>query len=79
MAREPYLPQAARVLPRARVDCFRVADLRVFERPDAFSLPGVLIILRTAATRWELRPRISPISSGVGTGLPITWAGMDLV
>ena len=31
------------------------------------------MILRTAATRSELRPRISPISSGVGTGLPMTW------
>ena len=34
------------------------------------------MILRTAATRSEVRPRISPISSGVGTGLPMTWALM---
>ena len=37
------------------------------------------MILRTAATRSELRPRISPISSGVGTGLPMTWALMYLL
>ena len=45
------------------------------ERPDAF-FPcfGTLMILRTAATRSELISRISPISSGVGTGLPMTWA-----
>ena len=40
---------------------------------------GVLMILRTAATRSELRPRISPISSGVGTRLPMTWALIGLL
>jgi hypothetical protein len=33
----------------------------------------VLMILRTAFTRSELSPRISPISSGVGTGLAMVW------
>ena len=34
------------------------------------------MMLRTAATRSELIPRMRPISSGVGTGLPITYALM---
>jgi hypothetical protein len=42
---KPYLPPPARMLPRARVDSVRGDVLRVFERPDAFSLPGVLVIL----------------------------------
>ncbi len=49
------------------------------ERPGAaFAGFGVLIIRRTAATRSALRPSISPISSGVGTGLPMMWAVMQI-
>jgi len=40
---------------------------------DGFDWLGVLMILRTAFTRSELSPRISPISSGVGTELPMMW------
>jgi hypothetical protein len=39
-------------------------------------LDGALMMVRTAATRSELSPRMWPISSGVGTGLPITCALM---
>jgi hypothetical protein len=75
VARVPYGFEVALGILRARGDFLRVAFLRwLIEPPDAFSSPGELIILRTAATRSELRPRICPISSGVGTGLPIMWA-----
>jgi hypothetical protein len=74
----PYFLLAGRTLLRAAALLFRAAVLRTLIG-DRFSAPGVLIILRTAATRSELRPRIFPISSGVGTGLPITWALMGLV
>jgi hypothetical protein len=43
---------------------------------EDFRLGEVFMMLRTAATRSELIPRIRPISSGVGTGLPITYALM---
>ena len=39
-------------------------------------LDGALMMVRTAAKRSELSPRMWPISSGVGTGLPITCALM---
>lgn len=41
---------------------------------EVFAGVGALMIRRTADTRPELSPRISPISSGVGTGLPMVWA-----
>jgi hypothetical protein len=44
---------------------------------EDFRLGGVFMMLRTAATCSGLSPRILPISSGVGTGLPITCALMD--
>jgi hypothetical protein len=75
-ARYPFTEDREDV--RVREDFFRATALNATpERPDAFSpCFGALMILRTAATRSELRPRISPISSGVGTGLPMTWALM---
>jgi len=58
---------------RLRRDDLRRAVLRTITRPlDAFRGTGVLMIRRTAATRSELSPRISAISSGVGTGLLMT-------
>jgi hypothetical protein len=75
-----YFLLADRTLFRGAALFFRAVVLRVLvERLDPVSAPGVLMILRTAATRSELRPRISPISSGVGTALPIIWALMALV
>jgi hypothetical protein len=40
---------------------------------EDFRFDGVLMMLRTAAKRSELTPRILAISSGVGTGFLITY------
>jgi hypothetical protein len=75
-----YRLAAARERFRAGVDFFRAEALRTLaERPHEVSFGGAPMILRTAATRSELRPRIWPISSGVGTGLPIMWALISLL
>jgi len=74
-----FLPRHTYLLVTGRPDASPSRG-RLFPRPssadpvglaDIFSLVGVLMILRTAATRSELRPRIFPICSGVGTGLPM--------
>jgi hypothetical protein len=46
---------------------------------EDFRGEGVLMIFRTAATRSGLSPRISAISSGVGTGLLINDGIIELL
>jgi hypothetical protein len=74
-----YLLLAERTLLRVAAPFFRAVLRALIERLDPVSALVVLMILRTAATRSELRPRIFPISSGVGTGLPMMWVLMALL
>jgi hypothetical protein len=72
-----YFLAADRADVRVREDLLRLPDLRARPANAVVFRPfGVLMILRTATTRSEVRPRISPIFSGVGTGLPMTCAPM---
>jgi hypothetical protein len=70
--RANYLFAASR-LARVRVILFTAALRTIFAaETDLFGWTGAFIIRRTAFTRSGLSPRISPSSSGVGTGLPMT-------
>jgi hypothetical protein len=51
------------------IEVFRAGIL--YREPVAFDLTGDSMIERTAETRFELMPKNSPISSGVGTELRI--------
>ena len=79
MARRTYLLPRTLEAVRERLD-FLLKEVLDPDLPvlfDDFRLDGVLMMVRTAATRSELSPRMWPISSGVGTGLPITCALMN--
>jgi hypothetical protein len=59
-------------LKATRLDFFRPVRNATEARPELLVFPGALIMERTAATRSDLRPKNSPISSGVGTELLMT-------
>lgn len=70
--RDNYFFAARRALEReARFSAFFRKSF--VEALEVFAGTGLLMMARTAFTRSELTPRIWPISSGVGTGLVITY------
>jgi hypothetical protein len=68
------LPQTLEEVPERPFFLKLIVEAALLAPFEDFRLGGVLMMLRTAATRSELSPRILPNSSGVGTGLPITYA-----
>jgi hypothetical protein len=70
------LPRTLEEVPERPFLLKLIVDAALLAPFEDFRLDGVLMMIRTAATRSELSPRIWPSSSGEGTGLPITCALM---
>jgi len=72
--RRPLAREVERFLP-AFLAAPTDGDL-LFERLDVLRGDGELMIMRTEATRFGLKPNVRPISSGEGTRFLITYAAM---